>query len=69
MLPVMEISGIVRDGCIVLPPSVHLREGTAVRVIVEDPRADVSEPYEREPLSEESVLADIAWATGKRFGA
>ena len=62
----MEVTGVVEHGRIVLPPSVHLQEGARVRVIV-DPESQVRGSYEREPVSEEAVLADIARATGRRF--
>jgi len=58
----MEVVGVVRDGKVELPASVHLPEGAEVRVIVESEK-----PYENEPIGEASVLADIAWATGHRF--
>ena len=58
----MEVVGVVKDGKVELPASVHLPEGAEVRVIVEE-----ESPFESEPIGEVSVLADIAWATGHRF--
>lgn len=60
----MEVTGVVKDGRIELPSTVKLPEGAHVRVILDGDEA----PYEREPVSEESVAADLVWATGKRFG-
>ena len=62
----MEVLGVVKDGCVVLPTAIHLQDGTPVRIIVDDSETTRVEPYERESLSEASVLADIAWATGKK---
>jgi hypothetical protein len=61
----MEIAGVVRCGKIELPPAVHLPEGSVVRVLVEE--LEALRPLESEPVGEASVLADIAWATGRRF--
>jgi hypothetical protein len=36
-------------------------------VIVEIDVDEAAKPLEREPVSEGSVLADIDWATGRRF--
>lgn len=60
--PVREVTGIVENGRITLPASVHLPDGVRVRVIFEEPL-----PFEREPLDEAEVAADLAWADGKRF--
>lgn len=61
-----EAIGVVEDGRIKLPPSIHLPDGAKVRVTWEEP-ASTRPPIEREPLSEEQVASDIQWATGKRF--
>ncbi len=53
----------------ILPPTVQLPEGCQVRIILEEENTGCVKPYEREPLSEASVLADIEWATGSRFRA
>ena len=64
----MEVVGVVKDGKVELPASVHLPEGAEVRVIVtSEALAAATEPFESEPVAETSVLADIAWATGHRF--
>jgi hypothetical protein len=60
----MELIGIVEDGVVRLPPQATLPEGARVRVVYE-PAAD--QPFDREPVSETDVLADIAWARGDRF--
>ena len=66
----MEVVGVIKDGKVELPASVHLPEGAEVRVIV-GPEAlaatQPTQPFESEPVGETSVLADIAWATGHRF--
>lgn len=62
----MEVVGVIENGRVVLPATVHLEEGTRVRVIVED-AAPASQPLERSPVTEEMVRADIAWALSHRF--
>jgi predicted DNA-binding antitoxin AbrB/MazE fold protein len=61
--PMREVTGIVENGRIKLPESVHLPDGARVRVILEEPTA----PFEKEPLDDAEVEADLAWADGKRF--
>jgi hypothetical protein len=63
----MELVGVIKDGKIELPASVHLPEGAHVRVIVETGAPAGEEPFETEPVAETTVLSDIAWATGHRF--
>ena len=63
----MELIGVVKDGKVELPASVHLPEGAEVRVIVETAALAGEKPFETEPIGETSVLSDIAWATGHRF--
>jgi hypothetical protein len=63
----MEVVGVVKDGKVELPASVHLPEGAEVRVIVSSDPLAATQPFESEPVAETSVLADIAWATGHRF--
>jgi hypothetical protein len=63
----MEVVGVIRDGKVELPASVHLPEGAEVRVIVSPEAVTATQPFESEPVAEASVLADIAWATGHRF--
>jgi len=65
----VELTGVVKNGRIVLSASVHLPEGAPVRVIVEERGSEDQEPFEREEIGESSVLEDIAWATGHRFGS
>lgn len=65
----MEVVGVIKDGKVELPASVHLPEGAEVRVIVGPEALAATQPFESEPVSETSVLADIAWATGHRFGS
>ena len=63
----MELVGVVKDGKVELPASVHLPDGAEVRVIVAPEALAATLPLESEPVAEASVLADIAWATGHRF--
>jgi hypothetical protein len=58
----MEVVGVVKDGKVELPASVHL-----ARVLVAPEALAARQPFESEPVAETSVLADIAWATGRRF--
>ena len=63
----MEAAGIVKDGKVEFTSSVRLPEGARVRVVVEEGTSVIPQSLETEPLSEASVLADIAWATGRQF--
>ena len=63
----MEVVGVVKDGKVELPASVHLAEGAEVRVIVAPEALAATHPFEIEPVAEANVLDDIAWATGHRF--
>ncbi len=63
----MEVVGVIKDGKVELPASVHLPDGVEVRVIVAPEALAATQPFESEPVGETSVLADIAWATGHRF--
>lgn len=58
----MEVTGVVKDGKIVLPDSIKLPEGTEVRIDLDRAVAKVLEPLERDPLSREEILHDLAWA-------
>jgi hypothetical protein len=61
----MEVSGVVKNGRIELSSPVELPEGAHVPLILETEHEGVA--YDREPISAESVEADLAWATGERF--
>jgi hypothetical protein len=63
----MELVGVIKDGKVELPASVHLPEGAEVRVIVDTTVLATEGPFESEAVGETSVLSDIAWATGHRF--
>ncbi|HYO97055.1 MAG TPA: hypothetical protein VER33_21240 [Polyangiaceae bacterium] len=64
----MEVVGVVKDGKVELPASVHLPEGAEVRVIVSsETLGAAAEPFDSERVAETNVLANIAWATGHRF--
>lgn len=60
-----EVTGIVENGQIRLPPSVRLPEHLEVRVVW-DEADEQPQPYDREMLTEADVRADLAWATGQR---
>jgi hypothetical protein len=62
-----EIIAVVENGQIKLPPEVHLPDGLTVRVIWAKENASKSGPYDREPLTEEDIEADLRMATGKLF--
>ena len=62
-----ELIGVVEKGKVALPPGVHLADGVKVRVVVQEARTAEAQPYDREPLDEAEIRADIEWATGKRF--
>ncbi len=61
-----EASGIVEHGQVKLPQGVVLPDGTPVKITWQE-SGGVESPIEREPLTDEDVAADLAWATGKRF--
>ncbi len=66
----MELRAIVCKGQILLPASIHVPDGTEVRVVVDDDLLATTprRPLEREPLDEADVMEDLRWATGRRFG-
>ncbi|HEX2574085.1 MAG TPA: hypothetical protein VH877_31350 [Polyangia bacterium] len=61
-----EITAVVIDGHVQLPPSVHIPEGTTVRIVWTE-KEEPSAPYDREALESEDVAADLEWASGRRF--
>ena len=62
-----QITATVEHGQIKLPESVRLPDGTTVQIAWDE---DLPlPPLEPEPLTEEDVQVDLAWATGKRFPA
>lgn len=66
MIPMAEVTAIVENGQIRLPAGVQLPDGLQVRIVWDDSMRE-QKPYERTPLTEEDVRADLVWATGKRF--
>ncbi len=58
-----EVTGVVERGSVKLPPDVQLPEGTTVRISWDDVGPSPDGPYDRQPLTEEDVRADLAWAT------
>lgn len=63
-----EFTAIVIHGQVLLPPSVKIPDGTAVRVLWSEGE-ESTRPYDREVLEAEDVEADLTWATGKRFSS
>ncbi|MBI3910599.1 MAG: hypothetical protein HY320_06665 [Armatimonadetes bacterium] len=61
-----ETIAIVEGGRIVLPPEAQIPDGARVRIIWDEEK-ETGRPYEREPLAEEEVRADLEWATGTQF--
>jgi regulator of sirC expression with transglutaminase-like and TPR domain len=57
---------VVEDGQIKLPPGLQLPDGLKVRVSWDDEEVTTA-PYDREPLTQEDVQAELQWATGRRF--
>jgi hypothetical protein len=57
-----EAIGVVERGKVKLPKNVRLADGTAVRVTWGDADASLALPYDRHPVTEGDVRADIAWA-------
>lgn len=62
-----EVTGIVENGQVKLPPVVHLPDGLAVRIVWDEQDEIKAKPYDREGLTKEDVNAELQWATGKRF--
>ena len=62
-----EIIGIVKRGKVTVSERLPLPDGTRVRIIPELVEDHNEQPYDRQELSREDVLSDVAWATGKRF--
>jgi hypothetical protein len=58
-----ETTGVVERGTVKLPPDVQLPDGTTVRVSWNEAEAAPKKPYDRQPLTEDDVRADLAWAT------
>jgi len=65
-VPTEEITAVVENGTIKLPPDVHLPDGLKVRVLWEKPDGEATQ-YDREMLTDDDVQAEIQWATGRRF--
>jgi predicted DNA-binding antitoxin AbrB/MazE fold protein len=63
-----EIIGVVENGQIKLPRTLRLPDGSRVRVIVDDEEPQQA-AYDREALTEEDVVADLRWASGKRLAS
>ena len=64
-----EIIGVVEKGMVKLPSAVHLPDGLRVKVVWDEQGETDVKPYDRAPLTQEDVDADLQWATGKRFPA
>jgi hypothetical protein len=64
----MEVSGVIKDGKVVLPASVKLPEGAKVRVVVDAPSESIDTPFERQPLAWDDIEADLRMAKEIRFG-
>jgi hypothetical protein len=63
----MEVSGVIKDGKVVLPASVKLPEGAKVRVVFDAAPVGVETPLEREALAWEDIEADLRIAKEIRF--
>ena len=62
-----ETTGTVKHGAVMLPPDQNLPDGIRVRIVWDEADTPSLQPYDREALTEAEVLADLEWATGKRF--
>ena len=63
----MEVTGVIKDGKVVLPASVKLPDGAKVRVVFDATQAGEA-PLEREALGWDDVEADLRIAKKIRFG-
>jgi hypothetical protein len=62
----VEVTGIVKNGKVELPPTVRPPEGAAVRVSWEEEAVEPDRaPVERKPVRERDVQSDMAWALRK----
>lgn len=61
------MAGVVKDGKVVLPPSVKLPEGAVVRVMLDVAVDTGSAPFDREALTWEDVESDLLAAKRIRF--
>jgi hypothetical protein len=61
----MEVTGVIKDGKVVLPASVKLPDGAKVRVVFDTAQET---PLEREALAWDDVEADLRIAKRIRFG-
>ncbi len=64
----MEVSGVIKDGKVVLPASVKLPEGATVRVVFDASHESSNAPLEREALEWSDIEADLRLAQEIRFG-
>ena len=62
-----EVTGVVENGQVRLPPAVHLPDGLTVRIVWDEQGEPAAKPYDRKSLTGEDVNAELQWATGKRF--
>lgn len=64
----VEVIGIVEQGQIKLPPTVHLAEGQSVRVLLDGLESSyLLPPLEDEEWTEEEMRHELDWATGTQF--
>ncbi len=64
----VEVIGIVEQGQIKLPPTIHLPEGQSVRVLLDGPESTYSSlpPLEDEEWTEEEMRLEIEQALRQR---
>ncbi len=64
----VEVIGIVEQGQIKLPPTIHLPEGHSVRVLLDGPESAYSSlpPLEDEKWTEEEMRLEIEHALQQR---
>lgn len=62
-----QVIAVVEKGQIKLPPDVRLPDGLKVLVIWGEDDEHLAVPYDRKPLTEEDVSAELHWATGDHF--
>ena len=60
----MEVTGVIKDGKVVLPASVKLPDGAKVRVVFDAAQGGTGTPLEREALAWDDVEADLRIAKG-----
>ena len=61
-----EIIGVVEKGMVKLPAAVHLPDGLKVKVVWDEQGETGVKPYDRAPLTQKDVDADLQWGVNRQ---